>query len=198
MVARAESHGGLDQQGLCAAGHLVRIMAAVNKEASRLDRGQFAAHVRNPIGLRQFGHDKRLGPHGRRQHGQRRRIRCFLKIAAHFPKARSVFHLEHSDAGWLWRHVLHRIAQCIGGIASGQGREGGECGHLTSPVQVSVRVGGLCGRVKGLWDIRIKPAHIEPAPDTSYSPRDRPCKGLAIDHADRAEQPRQPNGKRIA
>ena len=54
VVPGAKGHCRLDQQRFAVFGHLVRVMAAVDKEPPRLDRRQLAAHMGDPIGFRQL------------------------------------------------------------------------------------------------------------------------------------------------
>ena len=67
-MPRAKGHSRLDLQGNAPCGNAVCIMATINEKAPRLDGGQFAAHMGDPINFGHFGNDKRFGAKGQREH----------------------------------------------------------------------------------------------------------------------------------
>mmetsp|Transcript_5506 Transcript_5506/g.8840 ORF Transcript_5506/g.8840 Transcript_5506/m.8840 type:complete len:201 (+) Transcript_5506:1154-1756(+) len=116
MMSGAKGHRRLDQQRMFAIWHFVGIVAAIDEKAPRLDRGQFAAHMGDPIGFGQFRHGKGLGPHRGGEDQQGRLVGAFGEIATHFPQARPVLDLKDADAGGLRLHPLQRCAKggCVG------------------------------------------------------------------------------------
>ena len=130
VMPGAEGHRRLDQKADPVRGQPVGIMAAIDEEPPGLDRREFPAHLRHPVGLGQFRDHEGLGAMGRRQQRQRDPVGRRLEIAADLPQGRAVLQLEHADARGRRVHLLHGEAQSLGGVLARKGGQRGPACHL--------------------------------------------------------------------
>ena len=130
MVPGAKGHRRLNLQRnpRRIARNPVGIMAAIDKEAPRLDRCQLAAHMGHPIDIRHFGNHEGLATELSRQRVQHLRIGRVRQVKTHLPKPRIVLNLKGANAIRGRVQLLQRRRQGARGAFARQGGQRRPCG----------------------------------------------------------------------